>query len=200
MSRPLLTVLAAGLLAAAGRPADPPADQARRRADVLARMQQVMGPLPGPEKAVPLDPRPEADADCGSFVRRTLTLAVEADGRLPCYLLIPKQRSGRLPAVLCLHPTSRPHGKGVVVGLAGPAPYKPDTHYAVHLAERGYVTLAPDYVNMGEYKFDAYKAGYASATMKGICNHRRCVDYLQSLPEVDGERVGAVGHSLGGHN
>jgi hypothetical protein len=53
---------------------------------------------------------------------------------------------------------------------------------------------------MGEYQFDAYKNGYASATMKGIWNHMRCVDLLQTLPEVDGQRLGVIGHSLGGHN
>jgi pimeloyl-ACP methyl ester carboxylesterase len=53
---------------------------------------------------------------------------------------------------------------------------------------------------MGEYRFDPYAHGYASATMKGIWNHMRCVDFLRSLPEVDGERIGAIGHSLGGHN
>jgi predicted dienelactone hydrolase len=36
--------------------------------------------------------------------------------------------------------------------------------------------------------------------MKGIFNHMRCVDLLQSLPEVDPGRIGAIGHSLGGHN
>jgi len=36
--------------------------------------------------------------------------------------------------------------------------------------------------------------------MKGIWNHRRALDLLQSLPEVDGERIGCIGHSLGGHN
>ena len=36
--------------------------------------------------------------------------------------------------------------------------------------------------------------------MLGVVNHMRAVDLLQSLPEVDGERIGVVGHSLGGHN
>jgi dienelactone hydrolase len=36
--------------------------------------------------------------------------------------------------------------------------------------------------------------------MKGIWNHMRAVDVLQSLPEVDGDRIGVIGHSLGGHN
>jgi dienelactone hydrolase len=172
------------------------ADWAKRRAAVLAAMQEVMGPLPGPEKRVPLDPRVVEEVATERYVRRKLTIAVEAGDRLAFHLLVPTRRTGRLPAVLCLHPTSRPLGKGVVVGQGD----KPDRHYAVHLAERGYVTLAPDYVNMGESKFDVYGRGYASATMKGIWNHMRCVDYLQSLPEVDGDRIAALGHSLGGHN
>jgi hypothetical protein len=36
--------------------------------------------------------------------------------------------------------------------------------------------------------------------MKGIFNHMRCVDLLQSLPDVDPDRIGVIGHSLGGHN
>jgi dienelactone hydrolase len=148
------------------------------------------------DKKVPLDPQLGEAIETDAYVRRKLTIAVEAGDRLPCYLFVPKRRAGRLPAVLCLHPTSRDLGKGIPAGLGD----KSDRHYAVHLAERGYVTLAPDYVNMGEYKLDAYKAGYASATMKGVWNHMRCVDYLQTLAEVDPERIGVIGHSLGGHN
>ena len=62
------------------------------------------------------------------------------------------------------------------------------------------MTLAPDYPNFGDYKCDPYAMGYASATMKGIWNHMRAVDLLESLAEVDRERIGAIGHSLGGHN
>jgi predicted dienelactone hydrolase len=36
--------------------------------------------------------------------------------------------------------------------------------------------------------------------MKGIRNHMAAVDLLQSLPQVDPERIGCIGHSLGGHN
>ena len=68
------------------------------------------------------------------------------------------------------------------------------------LAERGYVTLAPDYPYLGENKFDPYQNGYVSCTMKGIWNHMRAIDLLQSLTEVDGQRIGVIGHSLGGHN
>ncbi|MCE9531770.1 MAG: acetylxylan esterase, partial [Planctomycetes bacterium] len=99
------------------------------------------------------------------------------------------------PAMLCLHQTTK-IGKGEPAGVGG----LPNLHYALELAERGYVTLAPDYPNFGDYQVDAYAKGYASATMKGIWNHMRAVDLLQSLPEVDGTRIGVIGHSLGGHN
>jgi predicted dienelactone hydrolase len=36
--------------------------------------------------------------------------------------------------------------------------------------------------------------------MKAIYDNIRAVDLLQALPEVDGERIGVIGHSLGGHN
>jgi predicted dienelactone hydrolase len=171
-------------------------DWPRRRAHILAAMQQVMGPLPDDSRKVPLDVRVTEEVKTDRYVRKLLTFAVEKDDRLPAYLFIPLTPKGKLPAALCLHPTHRELGKGVAAGL-GP---KADRASAVHLAERGYVTLAPDYVNSGDYKFDPYTHGYTSATMKGIWNHMRAVDLLQSLPEVDGEHIGVLGHSLGGHN
>lgn len=99
------------------------------------------------------------------------------------------------PGILCLHQTTD-IGKGEPAGLGG----KPNFQYALELAERGYVTLAPDYPNFGDYKIDVYSRGYVSATMKGIVNHKRAIDLLQSLPEVDSERIAVIGHSLGGHN
>ena len=172
------------------------ADWLIRRQHILANMQLVMGPLPDLSKKVPLDIKVSEEIKTPKYVRKLLTFAVSKSDRLPAYLFIPTNLDKKVPAVLCLHPTSRPHGKKIAAGLEG----KSDRHYAKHLAERGYVTLAPDYPNMGGYKYDAYKNGYASATMKAIFNHIRCVDLLQSLPEVDGENIGVIGHSLGGHN
>jgi dienelactone hydrolase len=120
---------------------------------------------------------------------------VEPGDKLPAYLLIPKELSAPAPAMLCLHPTN-PHGKKVVLGEGE----EPNRNYAVELAERGYVSMAPDYPGFGEYKPDAYAMGYASTTAKGIYNHRRCVDLLVSLDAVDAARIGCIGHSLGGHN
>jgi len=172
-----------------------------RRADILENLQSVMGNLPEKSSA-PLDLRILEEERVGAINRQKITfvsevLAGEPD-RVSAYLLLPdgsQPTRKKAAAVLCLHQTTR-IGKGEPAGVGG----KPDLHYALELAQRGYVTLAPDYPNFGDYQFDPYANGYASATMKGIVNHRRAIDLLQSLPEVDPGRVGVIGHSLGGHN
>jgi dienelactone hydrolase len=171
------------------------ADWQKRRAHILANLQQVMGELPAESQCVPLEVQVLEEVQTPRFVRRKITFATEKDDRVPAYLFIPNGLKGQAPAMLCLHQTTT-IGKGEPAGLGG----SPNLHYAQELAERGYVTLAPDYPNFGDYPIDVYARGYASATMKGIWNHRRAVDLLQSLPEVDKERIGCIGHSLGGHN
>jgi pimeloyl-ACP methyl ester carboxylesterase len=177
------------------RPVRTAADWARRRADILAGMQQVMGPLPGDDARVPLDVKVVEEVKTAHFLRRKLTFAVEKDDRVPAYLLIPLERKDKLPAVLCLHQTT-PIGKDEPAGLGK----REELQYAAHLAERGYVTLAPDYPSFGEYSYDFSKSAWKSGSLKAVCNNMRAVDLLQSLPEVDPERIGCIGHSLGGHN
>lgn len=176
------------------RPVATAADWNHRRADILAGMQAVMGPLPGPERKVAPEVQVQEEIRDGDLLRRKITFAPETGDRVPAFLFLPR---GARPAaaVLCLHQTT-PIGKAEPAGLGGRA----NLHYARELAERGYVTLAPDYPNFGDYHFDPYAHGYASGTMKAIWNNVRAVDLLQSLPEVDPERIGCIGHSLGGHN
>lgn len=167
----------------------------KRRERILADMQLVMGPLPDASRKVPLDMAVLEEAELAKVIRKKITYAAEKDDRVPAYLLVPKDLKGKAPAMLCLHQTTGV-GKGEPAGLGG----DPNLHCALELAERGYVTLAPDYPNFGDYKLDAYARGYASATMKGIWNHMRAVDLLESLPQVDPGRIGSIGHSMGGHN
>jgi dienelactone hydrolase len=172
------------------------ADWKKRREHILANMQGVMGPLPDATKKVPLDAQIAEEKKTEHWVRKKLSFATEKDDRVPAYLLLPQGKKGKLPAVLCLHQTNGKRGKDETAGLSG----NPNLHYALHLAERGFVTLALDYPNFGEYEIDVYARGYQSASMKAIWNNMRAIDLLQSLPEVDPERIGCIGHSLGGHN
>ena len=59
------------------------ADAVRTRADLLARMEIVMGKFPGPEKKCPLDVQVTEDVDCGDYVRKFLTYQSEPGARVP---------------------------------------------------------------------------------------------------------------------
>lgn len=180
-----------------------PADWERRREHVLANVQRVMGPLPALDRSVPLNMAIAADGPLegspGVRLRRITFQAEQNAPAVPALLLTPADwRSGDppRPAVLCLHQTTS-IGKGEPAGLGG----LPNLHYARELSERGYVALAPDYPSFGDYDYDFHVAPhYASGSMKAIVDNIRGVDLLQSLPEVDPERIGCIGHSLGGHN
>jgi dienelactone hydrolase len=173
------------------------ADWDVRRAHILAHFQAVAGALPGGERRVPLQLRVISETKEPGLLRRKVSYACEPGDRVRAWLLIPdpKPREARkLPAVLCLHQTIN-IGKDEPVGLGA----NQELAYARELAGRGYIALAPDYPNFGEYHVDVYEMGYASATMKAIWNNMRAIDLLASLNEVDPDKIGAVGHSLGGH-
>jgi hypothetical protein len=99
------------------------ADWQKRRAEILAGMQAVMGPLPGPEKRVPLAVKVESETDCGSYVRREITYAAEPGARVPAFLLVPKAvlaAGQRRPGILAAMPTNNTEGNRPVVGLQAP--------------------------------------------------------------------------------
>jgi hypothetical protein len=174
-------------------------DWQKRRAEILRGMQEVMGPLPGKNKRVPLDMRIEEEVDCGSFVRRFVTYAAEPGSRVTAFLLIPKaalQAKKKLPAILALHPTDMQFGHRVLIEDLRPH-YRA---YARDLVERGYVVLAPSYPLMANYQPNLKELNYESGTMKAIWDNMRGLDLLESLPFVRKGKFGAIGHSLGGHN
>ncbi len=179
------------------RPILTPGDWAIRRQHILAHIQQVMGPLPDRTKLVPLNVQKLEEVPLEGLIREKIEYQTEADTRVRAYLFRPaKPPVKKLPAVLCLHQTIG-IGKQEPAGLGG----SPNLHYALHLAQRGYVTFAPDYPSFGDYKHDfAPTHGYISGSMKAIWDNMRAVDLLVGLEQVDPQRIGCIGHSLGGHN
>ncbi len=175
-------------------------DWLKRRAEIVRGAQAVMGVLPGREKRCPLDMKVEEEVDRGSYVRRFITYASEPGSRVPAYLCIPKaalsDKGKPAPAVLCLHGTDNVVGHGVVVGLGD----RPNRQYASELAERGYVTLAPNYPLLAKYQPDIKALGWQSGTLKAVWDNMRGLDLLESMPFVKPGVFGTIGHSLGGHN
>ncbi|HVR69863.1 MAG TPA: dienelactone hydrolase family protein [Vicinamibacteria bacterium] len=214
--RDLLRVGAAGVAAAASdlfpaRGAAQAATAVSRGARTLdrARLLRLLGAAPA--AAPPLAPERVERVDLGDVVREKVTYAVEAGERVPAYLFIPARGGPRFPAVLCHHQ----HGGQFGVGKDGPAGLgsTPDQHYAIELARRGYVTIAPDALCFGERqdpagkledaayeRFEALHRLTEGKTLQGkyVWDARRALDYLETRPEVDRTRLGMIGHSLGG--
>lgn len=169
-----------------------------RRKNVLENLQAVMGALPDrSELAAPkVEVLKETVLENG-LVRKHVRFESEPKDWVTAFL-ITKQKSdlAKYPAMLCLHQTI-PIGKEEPAGLGGSR----NLHYGIELAQRGYVVLIPDYPSFGEYTYDfAANSKWKSGSLKAIWNNMRGIDVLQGLPEVDGDRIGVIGHSLGGHN
>lgn len=139
----------------------------------------------------------------GVYVRKLISYQVEENERAHAYLGIPLKRDGKLPGVVALHGTYK-QGKERAAGLVD----NPDKAYLDHLCRRSYVVIAPDHFVAGHrippegpYDTKRFHQKHPDWTSVGkfTYEHSIAVDVLQSLAEVDPERIGALGHSLGGH-
>lgn len=180
------------------RPVTSPAEWALRRKDVLIGLKAAMGELPDRSQLGPPAARrvPSSRVVEQGVAREKWLFDGGDDDQIPAWLLTPESASGRTPAILALHQTNGALGKDEVVGLSG----SKNLHYGIELARRGFVVLAPDYPTLGEYRFNFERDRFASGSLKGVWNHMRCVDWLAAQPNVDVDRIDAIGHSLGGHN
>ncbi len=177
-----------------------------QRARIAAKWEAFLGRLPPPRCA--LEPRVvETTTLPGGIVRSLLTLQVEPGVRMRCYLFLPPGE-GPCPACVCLHSTTdetiaQPAGLGK----------EPDKAFALDLAQRGYVTIAPEnflwrypvpesvareakgYQAVARAFLEKYPGvkGMAKMVHDASC----AVDYLRTLPRVNAGAIGAVGHSLG---
>jgi len=166
--------------------------------DLRARFEQVAGTMPHPELLhTPIPYTVKGSWELERSIRYEISYETEPGCPVRAFLFLPKVIEGKIPAVICPHPTNGEWGGGGPAGFGGPV----SRFYAYELAERGkYAVLAPDICYFGVRKDDPYAFGYASGTMKTIFDHMRGIDLLASLDFVDGDRIGCIGHSLGGHN
>ncbi|MBM3860232.1 MAG: hypothetical protein FJ395_11350 [Verrucomicrobia bacterium] len=140
----------------------------------------------------------------------SVTYEVEPGDRVPAFVLIPNGVDAKhpAPAVAVWHQ----HNAEWHIGKAGPAGLAGSTehHTGVALAKEGYVVICPDALCFGErqsqhlkggdyerFEFLRYVVAGKSMAWKNILDMRRAIDYLVSRPEVNPDRIGCYGHSMG---
>lgn len=195
-------------------------DWERWRGELSAKMLELCGEWP---EGVPLNPDVVYRVDEGDFIREKVVLDTERHYSVPSYVLIPKDRrrekKGRLPAILCLHGHGQ-SGKEAVAGVRDPnrpaiatSIVEHNYDYAAQMAREGYLTMTPDSRGFGELGPDREQMagrdpcnvhfikglllGLSLLTLN-VWDMMKCIDYLGSRAEVDGDRIGAMGLSWGG--
>jgi dienelactone hydrolase len=157
----------------------------KRRQEILKTWHDIMGPWP------PLLERPKVeyldkeqrDGLTQHHVRLEIAPGLTTDD---AYLLLPQGR-GPFPAALVVFYDAK---TGVGQGKAN------HCDFALQLAKRGFVTLS-----LGSAP-ETFYPSKEKAQLQPLSFHAyvaaNCHTFLAGLPQVDGKRVGVVGHSYGG--
>lgn len=157
-----------------------------------------------------LAPEVEKTIDREGFRIEVVTYAVEPEDRVRGLLLIPSGVDAAHPAPgVCVwhqHNGEWHLGKSEPAGLAG----NPIHHTGAALAREGYVVFCPDALCFEDrrdsklkdgaferFEFLRYVVAGKCMAWKNILDMRRAVDYLVTRPEVQAERLGCYGHSMG---
>ena len=171
-----------------------------RRKLVGRVIRRSIGTVTGPRVA--LDVKTLAVDELPGYERSLIAYSVGENDRVKAYLCRPSVERRPRPGVLVLHQTSG-EGKREAVGIAGDQ----SLAFAAELAVRGYITLAPDSITAGE-RIDAFgpfdtrghylKHPDVSAMGKMLHDAERALDVLVQTAGIDADRIGTIGHSLGG--
>jgi len=190
------------------------------RKELKAKLIELLGLFP--EKC-DLKPHVVQKKDLGTYYREKIILQPERGLLMPTYLLIPKKIDFPAPAILALHG----HGRGAkdVLGEADSFTWQRfiegyNYDYAHKLAERGFITFVPEARGFGEREKDFEKVinpreegNYRTSCRKSSFNAillgqslmgrkvwdvMRSIDYLETRPEVNKERISCMGLSMGG--
>ncbi|MCH8294270.1 hypothetical protein IH992_24575 [Candidatus Poribacteria bacterium] len=149
---------------------------------------------------LPATPRTRRIYETAKFIGYEVVLDVYSDVFAYGILLIPKDiaEGERRPVVVCQHGL-----EGRPQDLANPAVDHDAYHqYACKLAERGFVTYAPQnpYIGGDDFRVLVRKGHPLKQSLYSIIvrQHERTLEWLSALPFVDSERIAFYGLSYGG--
>jgi hypothetical protein len=167
--------------------------------DVRARLFQLLkldNSLQG-RSSIPFNTKELSRADRGTYHIMEVEINSTSSRRIRVVLTVPSSKAGSFPAIVCIggHGSNlySPYAPKTIAGQ-GPRK-KSDSIYKAFgtvLAEMGYVTIS---TTVSQHK--VYEKGRLLMGER-LWDLMRCVDYLQSIPEVDDHRIGCGGLSLGG--
>ena len=175
------------------------ARQEERRKELWGLLGDLSRHVPGPPKVVSTEKHE-------GYTLERLMLDLNGMEPVPALLLIPDKRAARAPGLLYIHWHGGMYDLGKEMLLKGVSVAPP---YAPVCAEKGIVTLAIDSWCFGERKHEKVgKTGEENAFKEMLWNGRvlygmmmldefRAFDYLANRPEVDPQRLGVLGMSMG---
>jgi dienelactone hydrolase len=151
------------------------------------------------EKPLPFNARSRKAYEADKWTGYEVVLDVFPDVIAYGILLLPKdmKKDEKRPVVVCQHGLEgRPQD---TIGKDGYGAYKA---FAAELANRGFITFAPQNLYIGHDKFRTLqrKANPLGKTLFSVIvpQHQQITDWLKTLPNVDGGRIGFYGLSYGG--
>ena len=158
--------------------------QSAVRAELLDRLRLV--DLVKSRGSIPLQARALAAEQRDGFVLQDVRLRSTPGRFITVSIARSRDTEGALPAVVCIHG----HGGNRRTAFDPEADqYK---LFGTELVRRGFVVISAD---VGQH--EVYEPGRILMGER-LWDLIRCVDYLQTLPEVDAARIGCAGLSLGG--
>lgn len=183
-----------------GKPIDSLDGWKSRRLELRKWWLEFLGPMPAERKGVPKLKVLEEDRPDG-VIRQLVEYEVEPGNLTQAYLLRPARQNGKVPVIVAFHST-------VDESILQPAGVKgvPEKAFGLRFAQQGRVVFCPRNYLWPDNKHisakeEAEKFNMRKPQSKGMAkmlyDSLVAVDILASLPEVDAERIGAVGHSLG---
>ncbi|WP_437231013.1 alpha/beta hydrolase family protein [Planctomicrobium sp. SH661] len=192
-SRPLRNVLEL----ANGTPLTTPEEWEKARGEIRTAWEKFLGPRPARSDSLGVKSLKLETLD--GTTRELIEYQVEPGRNVRAYLLRPHPLpEGKLPGLVVFHSTLD-HTIESEAGLGGPQ----DPNTGIELAARGFVVICPENFlweesNRNEAVQAARRRNPDSlGMMTMLSDGQRALDLLESLPEVDTQRLGASGHSLG---
>ena len=180
----------------------PAKDSNAKAAELRAALGKLMGEIAVEKEH--LDPRTRLLLVTDKFVAYDVFLDVLPGVHAYGQLLVPRQSQGRMPVVICQHGLG---GRPADITGIGQDPEGNVYHaLGMHLANLGYVVFAPyltvpikQEVLVNPLVRKAAALGMMRTSLE-LAKLHRIVDFLQTLPFVDGERIGYYGLSYGGYS